>query len=346
MRTFEEQRILHLGQAIDNLMTCDLHARGILKPIYEVMVDRIGEPLSTFAAKRFLEVVKPGSYVIIGTGFLIKPSMKIETDGPVAAALLARMVTVLGAIPVIVAEENCYWAIEPACKSAELNVYYDIEQATNVHHSVALVPMPQGEKADAIIEQILKLNPSAMIIEEHPGKGPDGKYYSALATELPWAAPVDDLFEAVRNQGGLGIAIGDLGNEAGMGFAKPEIDKIVPRGEYVISVGSCDCPIIATITELGCYAFMAAVEAVSKVEGILQSPELTEIVLRAAVIGGSVEGCWGLPIPAIDMVDIKYIKSYVNMLACIVKYSEVHGVSRSFFVNYARGAALDAPTDS
>lgn len=345
MRSFNEQRILHVGQSIDNIMTCDLHARGILKPIYDVMVDRVGEPLSTYAAKRFVQAVKPGDYVIIGTGFLIAPSMKIETDGPVAAALLARMVSLLDAVPIIVAEENCYSAIEPACIAAELNTYYDIEQAAKVHHSVALVPMPQGAEAQKVIDKLLALKPSVMLCEEHPGKGKDGKYYSALAKELPWAAPVDDLFEAVRKQGGLTIGIGDLGNEAGLGFAKPEIEEIVPRGAVITAEGTCDCPIIATITEFGCYAFIAAVQAITEIKGLLQTPELTEIVLRAAITGGSVEGCFGRVIPAIDMVDVSYVKSYVHMLECIIIYSEIHGLSRRFFVNHRRGADLDAPID-
>ncbi len=345
MKGFNEQRLLHVGQAIDNIMTCDLHARGILKPIYEVMAGRVGEPLSTYAAKRFLAAVKPGDYVIIGTGFLIKPSLKIETDGPVAAALLARMVSLLDAVPIIVAEENCFAAIEPACKVAELNVYYDIGQAASVHHSVALVPLPQGQAAQPIMDKLLTLKPKVMISEEHCGKTKDGKYYSALGGELPWCAPVDELFEAVRQQGGLTIGIGDLGNEAGMGFAKPEIEKILPRGALISAEGTCDCPIIATITEFGCYAFMAAVEAVSEIEGLLQTPELTEIVLRAAINGGAVEGCFGRAIAAFDMVDISYARSYVHMLECIILYSQVHGKSRRFFVNHRRGAELDAPID-
>lgn len=345
MKTFEEQKLMHIGQAIDNQITTDFHARGIIKPIYDVMVSRVGEPLSTYAAKNLYEAIKkPGSIVIIGTGFLITPMMKIETDGPICAALLARAVTLLGGVPIIVAEEECMISLEPACTSAEMNVYYDVQKAIDIHHSVALVPMPRctdRAAADKVIADLLALKPAAMIDVEHPGKAENGKYYSALGKELAWAGPVDDLFEGVRQQGGYTVGIGDVGNEVGMGFAKPELNDIVPMGKLVTTQGTCDAPIIAVITEYGAYGLIAALEAVTGIK-VMHDANLQEIVTRAAVIGGAVEGCSGLAIPALDMVDISYVRSFVHTLECILKYAEIYSSSRRFFINHCRGAALDA----
>src|SRR5665647_967288 len=105
MRSFEEQRILNLGQTLDGLMTADIHSRGNIRPIYEEMVKKVGKPLSTNAAEMLLlSMNKNNPVVLIGTGFLIKPTLKPETDGPISAALLARAISILGGTPIIVSE--------------------------------------------------------------------------------------------------------------------------------------------------------------------------------------------------------------------------------------------------
>ena len=51
-------------------------------------------------------------------------------------------------------------------------------------------------------------------------------------------AKADILFEKLKEKGVLNIAIGDLGNELGMGTLKDHLEKYIPRA----AKGSCDCP--------------------------------------------------------------------------------------------------------
>lgn len=228
MRTFDEQKILNCGQAIDDLINIDFHARGVLKPIYQAFLQKVGEPLTTYAAKGLLKVLEePGKVVLIGTGFMIKPTLKPETDGPIASALLARAVSLLGGKPVIVIEKEGVKATIEACNAAELNVCESIEEALNTPHSVAIEFMPackNKKKAEDKFDYFLSYHPVAMVSIEHPGSGDDGKYYSVMGYALgDWVAPIDKLLEEVGAQGGFTIGVGDAGNEAGMGYAKEAI---------------------------------------------------------------------------------------------------------------------------
>ena len=347
MKTYEEQRLVNFGEAIDALMTADIHSSGLIKDTYEIMSAKLGEPLSTFAAKGLLTAMKPDAVVLIGTGFLIKPTLKPETDGPVGAVLLARAAAILGGIPVIVAEKECMHMLTVACRAGEMHVVASVEEAKRIPRSVVLVPLPPArleKEAAAAVEALLDLAPAAVVSIEHPGKADDGKYYSGLAYELrDWPAPVDDLLELARRRDIFTIGIGDLGNEAGMGYGRPEILKVVPYGDRIVVRGSCDAPIIATISEFGAYALHAALTVISGKE-VLPSPDLQEAVLRASVTGGAICGCTGIPALSIDMVDYKYVRAYITMLECAVEYSEKYPASRPYVVDYRRGAPLDEPS--
>lgn len=348
MVSFKEQRILNIGQTLDALMTADIHSRGIIKPIYDNMFAKVGKPLSTNAAGKLLEAMKgrENPIVLIGTGFLVKPTLRPETDGPISSALLARAVSILGGTPVIVSEINSMDVLRAACTEAELIVADTVEEAIERPHSVALVVMPQASRKEAtkeVIDKMLSLSPAGMVSIEHPGKADDGKYYSLLGYELKdWPGAVDDLMDLVGEQGGCTIGIGDGGNEAGMGFAKPELDHIVPYGSLIGVAGTCKAPIIASISEYGAYALIAALEFISG-KKVLQSPDLEERVLRAAVRAGSVCGCSGRPVAAIDMTDIEYIRSYVNMLQCSVSLTLKFSPTRPFFIDFCRGADVGEP---
>lgn len=347
MLSFEEQRILNAGQALDALMTADIHSRGIIKPIYDNMFAKIGEPLSTNAAKQLLNAMgKKNPVVLIGTGFLIKPALHPETDGPISSALLARAISLLGGTPIIVSEENSMEVLRSACIEAELMVVDEIEDAVKFPHSVALVVMPpasQKKLTEEVMEKLLSLSPVGMVSIEHPGKADDGKYYSLLGYELTeWPGEIDDLMDRVGAKGGCTIGIGDGGNEAGMGFSKPELDQIIPYGKLIGTAGTCKAPIVASISEYGAYALIAAMEFISGID-VLQSPDLEERVLRAAIRAGAVCGCSGKPVPAIDMIDIEYIRSYVNMLKCTVVSTKKFSPTRPFFIDFCRGEVIGEP---
>jgi len=348
MLSFDEQKRRNLGWAIDSLITLDFHSRGVIRNIYNCMTEKLGGPLISHAGFELFKAIENSEQkiVLIGTGFLIKPTMKPETDGPISSALTARAISLLGGVPVIVSQKNSRSVLENACAAAELTVCESVEIALETPHSVAIVDMPataERELADKVISQMLALKPAGMICIELPGKGADGKYYSVMGYELEgWPGPIDDLFELVGKQGGVTIGIGDAGNEAGMGFAKPELDAITPHGSLTGSVVSCSAPIIASVSEFGAYGLIAALQFESG-KKLLQKRDLQEAVLRAAVLTGCVDGCTGKPRPALDMIDLEYVLSFIHVLEGILVCTEEFIPTRPFFIEYCRGANIGEP---
>lgn len=348
MRSFEEQKRINIGWAIDSLITLDFHARGTIRNIYSCMIEKTQYPLTMKAAEELYNALQKSEnkIVLIGTGFLIKPTLKPETDGPTAAALTARAISLLGGIPVIVSQRESRTFLKVTCANAELNLCENIEEALETPYSVVLVDMPPIQEktaADKVMEEMLALRPCAMVSIEHPGQGEDGKYYSVMGYELVgWPGPVDILFEKVGEQGGVTIGIGDAGNEAGMGFAKPEIDSLTPYGEVTSSRISCKAPIISSVSEFGAYGLIAALQVVSG-KKVLQSPDLEEKVVQAASTAGCLDGCTGRSNPGLDIVDIKYVRSLIHLLEGILVCTEEFLLPRPFFLDFHRGADIGKP---
>src|SRR5215472_4734801 len=98
-----------IGWQIDHLMSIDTRGKGIIPALYDAAVAVVNAPLAMTAAIRIRDAVKHGDVVGLITGF---PSRSFlgrgitETDGPVGAVYLARVVEeVLGAVPVIITDE-------------------------------------------------------------------------------------------------------------------------------------------------------------------------------------------------------------------------------------------------
>jgi hypothetical protein len=344
VKSMEEVKLEVIGNAIDTLITVDFHARGFVRSVYDILRKKIGKPLTYHAAKGLSEALaEKNSVALIGTGFLIAPSLKPETDGPIGAALLARALDLYGAKPIIVAEEGAISCLKAICLAAELNVYEDLEKALEVPHSVGLVSYPvEKDAAQKVSERLInEFKPKAMVTIEHPGQNELGLYHTAFGKQLAdWVAPIDILMNDVRKAGGFTVGIGDLGNEAGMGNAKPEIDEVIPYGDKgVATIIESDAPIMSVISEIGTYGLIACLSAVTG-QDLLHDERLQELVTRASVLNGAVEGIHGNPKAALDLVDVKYCNYCVGLLHAILQYSEIHSTSRPYCLEFIREKGL------
>lgn len=338
MKNIDEIKLEVIGDSIDTLITVDFHARGFVRDVYNILRKKIGEPLTYHAAKGLATALaEKNSCAVIGTGFLISPSFKPESDGPIGAALLARSLDLYGAKPVIVSPQGAVSALAAACAAAELNVYYDTETSFKVPHSVALISYPaEAQAAGKMAADIIRdWKPKAMICIELPGQNEAGLYHSAFGRQLAdWVVPVDSLMDEVRKSGGFTVGIGDLGNEAGMGNTQPEIKTTIPFGDKdVATIIESDAPIMSTISDFGTYGLIACLSAVTGMD-LLHDARMQEHVTRAAILNGAVEGIHGNPKPCIDLVDIKYINSFVDLLHAILIYSEIHSATRPYALEF------------
>ena len=338
MQSIEEIKLKVIGDAIDTLISVDFHARGLVKPVYDILRKKIGTSLTYHAARGLSKVLtEKNDVVLIGTGFLIAPSLKPETDGPIGAALLARALDLIGSKPIIVAEKEALSCLRGACTAAELNVYEDVKMALLVPHSVALIPYPVAkDEAQNMANMLIKdLKPKAMVTIETPGQNENGLYHSAFGRQLAdWVAPIDLLLTEVQRAGGFTIGIGDLGNEAGLGNAKPEIENAIPFGDKgVTTIIGSDAPIMSVISDFGTYGLIACLSAVTG-KDLLHDARLQEQVTRAAVMSGGVEGIHGNPKAAIDLLDVKYCNCFVDLLHAILIYAEIHSATRPYALEF------------
>lgn len=311
--TQQELTLRNLGQSLDDLANLDPRGYGICKILYAASRKFTGGPTSMNAALKLTQTVKEGDIVYIMTGFVLRPFKKAEMDGIVSAALLCRaLVLAFGAKPVIVCPQANYEAVKQLAPCVGLHLREDMAELREIPVSMGVICFTGDEalapkQADEIIERD---HPAAVISVECPGANAKGVYHNATGldvTELE--AKQDILFEKLQAMGVLNIAIGDLGNEIGMGAIGQTLESYIPyAGKNACRCG-CGCGIgvrtkadnliTATVSDWGCYAMIAALSYLMENPDIMHTPELERKTMETACRSGMID-MYGWLIPAID----------------------------------------------
>ncbi|HYI05305.1 MAG TPA: glutamate cyclase domain-containing protein [Reyranella sp.] len=179
------------------------------------------------------------------TGFFV-PRGKVaapETDGPVGTALLAAALAACGVPARIAVDMPCAGAVRAAVGAAG--------------GGVAVDEVGVDEGLDRLIGDWRSTGVSHAVAIERCGRSADGRPRNMRGVDVsPWTAPLDDLFLAGP---WLRLAVGDGGNEIGMGKLPPGlIARTVPNGEKIACVTSCDRLVVAGVSNWGAYGLMAA----------------------------------------------------------------------------------------
>jgi hypothetical protein len=187
-------------------------------------------------------------------------------------------------------------------------------------------------RADEQAEEILsKMLPTAVIAIEAPGANECGEYHNAVGvniTELE--AKTDVLFQKLKDRGVLNIAIGDLGNEIGMGTIGEHIKKYVPYTAEnqckcscqggILAATKADNIITATVSDWGCYGLMAALAYLKKDLDIFHKGDMEMEVMRVATRSGIVDMTGSL-IPGIDGFNTKMNVNIVELMRQCAGYA-------------------------
>ena len=164
-----------------------------------------------------------------------------ETDGPAGAALMA-----LGCVGAGLA---CRLATDTLCRSA-CRVALDTAGAG----AVPIDAVSPGGSVDALIDLWRQEGIDRVIAIERCGPAADGRLRTMRGTDISsYAAPLDRLFSAGPWRT---IAIGDGGNEIGMG--RVPVAGHVPLGDRIGCVVPADFLIAAGVSQWGAYAVLAA----------------------------------------------------------------------------------------
>lgn len=330
----EELTQLNVGQNLDDLMNLDPRGYGVCRILYDASRRYTKEPLSMHAAKHLIGTVKQDDLVYILTGFVLTPSRCAETDGIIGAMLLARaLVKAFGARPVIICPDENVPAVKNLSAVIGLHCYDSVEEMKQYPISLAVLTFPKDvEKAAARVDEILSSGiPSAIVSIEFPGANKLGVYHNAVGKDVTaLEAKADILFVKLQKLGVLNIAIGDLGNELGLGTIGEHLDRYIPYA----GPGACTCGcggglavatkadhiITATVSNWGCYAMIAALAFLKQDPEILQDGELEKETITVASRSGMVN-MDGWLTPAVDGFNVKMNVLIVELMHECIAYA-------------------------
>lgn len=250
------------------------------------------------AAQALLEAKR----VIIVTGFCVRSAMIGETDGPPGASALAASLSGLGLEVSVLTDRHSAGLVASALavrtnpaghNHAGHNHAGTIQAGTDQSLTVPIAVLPDDDRkaTQACLDLARGFRPDLILAVERPGSAADGHRYSMRGTLLDdIAPPADILFPAPGNRQWKTAAIGDGGNELGMGSLKEACADSVAMGHQIFSAASADYPMASGISNWGAYALAGAVSILAGTL-LLPSPEEEYAVLQAVYEAGGVDGC-------------------------------------------------------
>ncbi len=243
--------------------------------------DAGGRGLSTMLQPGDLEAAAKsllmGNIIFIVTGFCIKSAMKGETDGPIGAVSLANSLVQLGKDIIFITDEYAFDLVSVCCNVLNLEV------------PIEVIPQTAAEETCRHLLQLYA--PSHIVTVERPGRAADGRCYSMRGEDITQLVPnTDPLFLLAEEKGIVSIAVGDGGNEMGMGRIKDAIYALVANGEKIAAVTSAKYLIIAGVSNWGGHGIAAALSILATKQ-LLHDIEAEVKMLKEMVAVGAVDGC-------------------------------------------------------
>ena len=215
--------------------------------------------------------------VLIVTGFCMKDALIGETDGPLGALSLAGALERLGKTAVLVTDQYTSTLLE---KGATLK---------GLSSPLETVPYEGAENFCAHL--LKKYQPSLLVAIERPGRARDGRFYSMRGEDLTCLIPnTDPLFTKAAKLGIPTVAVGDGGNELGMGKIGHIIRSSVPKGAQICAVTSADYVLVTGVSNWGGHGLAAALSLLSR-QQLLHDREMEKNLLKALVEAGAIDGC-------------------------------------------------------
>jgi len=229
-----------------------------------------------------------GERTIIATGFCIRAAMIGENDGPPGALAIADALRQLGQEVVFVSDHFSSGLLDAGMR------VYDMRLA---------VTLLEGDQATAdreIAALLADFRPTHIVAIERPGSAIDGHRYSMRGAVLDDLVLAADALLAPGNAA-VTIAIGDGGNELGMGGLRADHHQRVMYGEKIFCATRADFVIPAGISNWGGHALAAALGVLAG-RRLMRPPEHERRVLEALQAAGAVDGCTGKSELSVDGV--------------------------------------------
>lgn len=316
-RYFADRPIGHATfENLDHLLTLEMRpyglSQGIVPHLYRAARTPNGEPLTLLAANHIL--ARRPKRAVIYTGMVVPHYMPAgETDGPLGAVVLARMLAAVGCGTTIVIEPE----IAPLIRRLGEVVGVDgmeVRESDSFADEAAVRAFASGMDLGIAIE---KLGGNEQGVRHTVGG-------NAVLTGDPWA---DAGIDQVRLSGGFTIGIGDNGNEIGFGKIAEQIRRLVPYGEIsrsgrggILARQSCDLLVPCAVSNYGGYAITAAVACLIERPELCVTADEIETMLRDAIgmgcVNGGIEDDEGFI--GDDGVPLAGARAYATLIATVV----------------------------
>jgi len=246
------------------------------------------------------------------TGFYVPQGSPpaAETDGPVGAALLAKGLEAVGIRCRVATDEPCRSACVAALSGAGVP-------------EVPIDAVAIGTPLAPLIEAWRRASITHALAVERCGQSADGPPRNMRGQDIgSYTARLDDLFTAGPWDT---IAIGDGGNEIGMGaISRSLIAGHVEHGEAIACVTAARNLIVAGVSNWGAYALIGALAALREDWRAALLACLDETVDRAILEatvehGPAVDGVSRLKTLTVDNLDIATHHRILRMVRTIVE---------------------------
>jgi hypothetical protein len=327
------------AEAIDRLLTVDFGARGVVRHLYEAAREVAGRPLALAAAETLrAAMAQPGERVVITTGASsqrlgLDPNLG-ETDGPPGAVALGRALAQgFGAVPVFLTEAHQVESLRAVARAGGLTTTTPegaTRQAQHYGRSSGIVvesfPDDPGKASIAAKEVIQRFNPVAVVSVERAGMNDRGVYHnSAGLNSSPAKARLDYLLQESIDKGIPVVAIGDGGNELGMGLIAEAVRDhtlygIACRcgcGGGIVPVTRADVLVVATVSNWGAYGVAAVLGMLSGKPGLAHTSSAEERLVRTAADEGYLDTT-GYTDYKVDSLPLSVHSAVVRLLESIV----------------------------
>lgn len=334
----EKDTFVKIAESIDKLMCTDMASRGIIHHLYDDARNLTTEPLSYTVAKECLDKLKPMDKVIIVTGWIDQPLVspdRGESDGPAGAVALARALNIAcKACPIIMVDECLVESIKEVAYASgfECVSVENLENSIKLNRlrTLSVIGFPRGHEAGKSFgkEALEKYQPKMCISIERGGINEKGVIHNMLGADTGTEqAFMDYMFQDAQERGIFTVAIGDGGNELGMGNIKATVQNHVPNGS------KCQCPcslgiavttkvdllLTASISNWGAYGVAAMMAAMSGKPAAMQTPAEEMRILEASARAGFHDGMFGCLGTSVDGCPAESHVSIVTLMRQVAK---------------------------
>lgn len=318
------------AQTIENFMSLDLTGVGLIAKLYNALQQEQPGPACMRAAEIIVNRVRAhGGPVVIATGFP-EGSGVPETDGPVGAALIARALFLgLGVESVILTDSDWVTMMEGTARGAGLAPLHFPESGqikpVDYIRPVYIRATPKDlEGCRKITDSILDVtNPSLVISIERPGANDNGLHHGLGGRPLDgMVADYDQFFRRAKAENVPFIAIGDGGNELGMGIVAERLKTFSPKAKDcgtpgrggVAAATAADHLIVSNVSNWGATGLIAALSAYLGKPSVFHDGALERRCIEQCVSFGGVDGMFMGPEPAVDGISAIEWEGLVNTL--------------------------------